>query len=444
MHDVIVIGAGPSGLTAARHLHAAGRDVVVLEARDRVGGRTWTVELDDGTPVDLGGQWIGPSQHHLRGLLDEFGLATEPTPVDGRSTLVLPDRRVDYTGTIPRLSVLALLELQRLLWALDARTARVHVGAVTSSRTRVWEAQTLSGWMRDRGVRPEVDGIVRTAMRVVFGLEAEEISLLRALQYARAAGGVMPLVDTAGGAQDARVVGGMQQVSRRLAEPLGDRVHLGRPVTTVECRPGRVVVTATGGARVEGRDVVVAVPPHLAAGWDWTPDLPTARRAWAAGHVMGTTVKTQVLYDRPFWRDRGSSGEVVWADGPLDAAFDNSTAQGGAGLVVFATGDRGRALGVLDEVERRTVVLDALASILGDAARHPRAVVDHDWDTEPFSGGCPVASPSPASRVPVGFDPTVRDGRVTWAGTETSTVWRGYVDGAVAAGQRAAAQVLAR
>ena len=442
MHDVVVIGAGPSGLTAARRLHEAGGDVVVLEARDRVGGRTWTLELDDGTPVDLGGQWVGPSQHHLRGLLDEFGLATEPTPVAGRSTLVLPDRHVTYTGTIPRLSVLALVELQRTLWALDARTARVHVGAVTSSRTRLWEAQTLAGWLRDRGTRPEVAAIVRTAMRVVFGLEAEEISLLRAVQYARAAGGVMPLVDTAGGAQDARVVGGMQQVSHRLAEPLGDRVRLGRPVVAVDRRPGRVVVTAEGGAHVEARDVVVAVPPHLAAAWDWTPDLPTARRAWATGHVMGTTVKTQLLYDRPFWRDRGSSGEVVWAEGPLDVVFDNTTSRGGAGLVAFATGDRGRALGAMDERDRRARVLDTLASVLGDAARHPRLVVDHDWDTEPFSGGCPVASPSPSSRVPVGFDPTARDGRVAWAGTETSTVWRGYVDGAVAAGQRAAAQVL--
>ena len=442
MHDVVVIGAGPSGLTAARRLHAAGRDVVVLEARDRVGGRTWTVELDGGTRVDLGGQWVGPSQHHLRGLLDELGLQTEPTPVEGRSTLVLPDRHVTYTGTIPRLSVLALLELQRALWALDARSSRVHVGAVTS-RTQAWEAMTLAGWLRDRGVRPEVDAIVRTAMRVVFGSEAEEISLLRAAQYARAAGGVMPLVDTEGGAQDARVVGGMQQVSERLAEPLGDRVWLGRPVVAVVRRPGRIVVTAKGGARLEARDVVVAVPPHLAARWDWTPDLPTARRAWAAGHVMGTTLKTQVLYDRPFWRDRGGSGEVVWADGPLDVAFDNTTEAGGAGLVVFATGERGRALGAMDEQARHALVLDTLASVLGEPARRPRLIADHDWDTEPFSGGCPVSSPSPASRVPVGFDPTARDGRVAWAGTETSTVWRGYVDGAIAAGQRAAAQVLA-
>ena len=441
MHDVLVIGAGPSGLTAARWLHASGREVLVLEARDRVGGRTWTTTTGDGTCVDLGGQWVGPSQHHLRALLDEFGLSTEPTPVAGTSSLVLPDRTVTYRGTIPRLAVVALTQLQRALWALDRQSGAVSPAIVTST-TRRLERRTLADWLRARRVRDDVEDVIRTAMRVVFGLEAEEVSLLRALQYARAAGGVMPLVDTAGGAQDARVVGGMQQVSERLAAGLGERVRLARPVVEVDAGPDQVVVTTADGAIERARDVVVAVPPQLAVGWSWPRGLPDDRRQWADAHVMGTTVKTQLLYDRPFWRDAGHSGEVVWADGRLDVTFDNTTTAGGAGLVVFATGARGRALGALSADARRSIVLDEVAAVLGPAARTPRAVAEHDWDTEVYSGGCPVASPTPSRAVPVGFDPARRDGRVAWAGTETAATWRGYVDGAVAAGQRAAAQVL--
>lgn len=442
MHDTLVVGAGPSGLTVARWLHEAGQDVLVLEARDRVGGRTWTVTLDDGTSVDLGGQWVGPSQHHLRGLLDEFGLATEPTPVQGRSTLVHGGHRQAYRGTIPRLPALALLQLQRGLWALDLQSGRVDLDDDTAA-ARELAALSLAEWLRRRRVRPEVEAIVRTAMRVVFGEEAEAVSMLRLLQYARAAGGVMPLVETAGGAQDARVVGGMQQVSERLAATLGDRVRRERAVVAVDAGPDQVRATTADGRTEEARDLVVAVPPHLAAGWEWSRGLPERRRRWAAAHVMGRTLKTQLTYDRPFWRDAGLNGEVVWADGPLDVAFDNTTAAGGAGLVVFATGARGRALGAMPPEERQALVVEELAATLGPAARFPRDVVDHDWDSEPFSGGCPVSSPAPDLDAPVGFDATRRDGRVAWAGTETATTWRGYVDGAIAAGQRAAAQVLA-
>ena len=440
MHDVVVIGAGPSGLAAARDLVASGRDVVVLEARDRVGGRTWSVPLDD-TVVDLGGQWVGPTQHHLLGLLDEFGMATSPTPTSGRNVLVLGSTQHTYSGTIPRISVLALVQLQRSLWALDRRAKRIEWSAARTPDEERWDSLSFADWLHDRRVRADVDVIMRTAMRVVFGLEAEEIPLLRLLQYIRAAGGVMPLVDTPDGAQDSRVVGGMQQLSQRLADELDHRVRLSAVVTRVETKDDRVEIVIADGETVTATDVVVAVPPNRAAAIKWLPALPDKRRKWLEGHNMGQTLKTQILYRENFWNAQGKSGEVVWADGPLDVCFDNTTGDGTPCLVVFATGDRGHRLGAMAPEDRRELVLSCLADTLGEAARHPTAYVDHDWSTEVHSGGCPVATLGLATASP-GFDPTDRDGRIAWAGTETSTVWRGYIDGAIAAGRRAASQVL--
>ncbi len=437
-HDVVVVGAGPSGLAAATTLVAAGLDVVVLEARDRVGGRTWTVDVD-GSPVDLGGQWVGPTQHHLLDVIAQLGLTTSPTPTSGASTLVLRDRMLTYRGTIPRLSALSLVQLQRSLWAIDRQARRVDPAAVRTARDAELDSISLAEWMRTRHVRDDVESVVRTAMRIVFGHEAEDIPFLRFLQYVRAAGGVMPLVDTSGGAQDARIVGGAQQVSQGLAAPLGDRVRLGTPVAGVRVDDGVEVVTGTGVVR--GRQVVMAVPPRLAAELDWEPGLSAVRHRWLAAHEMGTTLKTQILYERPFWRDAGNSGEIVWADGDLDVAFDNSTDGGRAGLVVFATGDRGRRLGRATPDDRRRTVLANLTAVLGAEAGHPVAYIDHDWDTEVFSGGCPVATPTVGAPV-AGFDPTIPDGPVHWAGTETSTVWRGYIDGAIAAGRRAATDII--
>jgi monoamine oxidase len=439
-HDVVVIGAGPSGLAAARDLTASGRDVVVLEARDRVGGRTWTVPLND-TEVDLGGQWVGPTQHHLLGLIDEFGLTTSPTPTAGRNVLVLGNQQHTYSGTIPRISVLALAQMQRTLWALDRRAKRIAWSAARTPDEERWDSVSFADWMHDRRIRADVDALMRTAMRVVFGLEAEQIPLLRLLQYVRAAGGVMPLVDTPDGAQDSRIVGGAQQLSQRMADELGDRVRLDAAVKRIDTKSDGVEVVLHDGESLTASDLVVAIPPNRAAAITWLPALPPRRRKWIDGHQMGQTLKTQILYAENFWNAQGRSGEVVWADGPLDVCFDNTTGDGTPCLVVFATGDRGHRLGAMPEAERRDLVLSTLASVLGDAARHPTAYIDCDWSTEVHSGGCPVATLGLATASP-GFDPTARDGRIAWAGTETSTVWRGYIDGAIAAGRRAATQVL--
>lgn len=439
VHDVVVVGAGPSGLVAADDLTAAGLDVVVLEARDRVGGRTLTRRLD-GMVVDLGGQWVGPDQLELRRLLRRLDLVTTPTPVEGRNVLVTDRGRSTHRGTIPRLPLLQLLELDRTLRELDDLGMRTHPTIVASPAEQRWAGRTLGDLARERRLRPEVVDLLRTSMRVVFGQDLEAVSVVAFLQYVRQAGGIRPLVDTDGGAQDSRVVGGMQQVSERLADGLGDRVRLATPVTGITQEEG-VVTVHHDGAVTRCRRVVVSAPPNVAARWDWDVPLRDGRRAWLDGHVMGRTRKVQVRYPRPFWRDAGLSGEAVFTRGPVSVAFDDSRPLGGHGIVAFVVGRPAHELAELPPPRRRELVLDQLTTAFGESARHPSAYHEEDWHDDGFSGGCPVAMPA-AGALQVGFDPTTPDGPVVWAGTETARRWKGYVDGAVGAGHRAARQVV--
>jgi monoamine oxidase len=442
--DVVVVGAGLSGLACARALRDKGAKVVVLEARDRVGGRTLSRRFG-GAMFDLGGQWLGARQPRLAALASELGLRTFRTFDTGKKVLDAAGRTRTYSGTIPRLSPWALLDLQQALYRAE-RQAR----AITPSRPLAGEraaeldGQSLGEWMRSAMHTEVAREVFATAIRVVFGAEPGELSLLWVTRYAAAAGGLMRLVEVPDGAQEKRFTDGAQTVSVRLAERLGDSVVTGAPVRAVEQTDGGVAVTSDKG-RFEGRFAVMAVPPPLAARIAFSPGLPAARDQLLQRFPMGATVKVLALYERPFWRDRGLSGEVVFTRGPVSVVFDNTSEDGRvACLVAFIVGDPARQWAEKSEDARRAAVLDAFAAALGPEARRPLDYVEQDWATEPWSRGCPVANLGPGTlrttagilRAPVG--------RVHWAGTETADEWTGYLEGALEAGARAAAEILAR
>lgn len=455
MTDVVVVGAGLSGLAAAELLEGSGLEVVVLEARDRVGGRLRTTEVG-GTDFDVGGQWVGPDQPRVAALADAVGAPRFPTPTEGRTLFDLGDRRLTAAGTIPRLPVLSLLQLRLALAWTDHRAAGVPAAGLSPARGEerpdrlalpggdpvAWDRLSVAALMRRRGLRTDVRAVVGPALRVVFGVEPDELSVLQLLQYVRAAGSAAALVDTEGGAQETRFVHGAGDLAGRLAARLGGTVRTGAAVAEVVDDGGRVTATPERGAAVTARAAVVAVPPNLVGGIDFDPALPDDRRRWLAGQRMGATVKCLAVYPRPFWRDAGLSGEAVCADGPLSVVFDNTAADGTACLVGFAVGDHARELGGRSRAARRRAVLGRLRDLFGSPAGEPDAYHDHDWGAERHTGGCPVALPGVGVTAGAGLDPRRPHGRVHWAGTELATVWRGYMEGAVQSGQRAAREVV--
>jgi len=440
--DVVIVGAGLAGLACARAVVKAGASCVVVEARDRVGGRTLSRAIGAGT-FDLGAQWIGPTQDRMEALTRELGVATFPTFHEGRKVLDLDGKISTYAGTIPSLSLPRLLELQRVLSKVERMSAAIDLDAPErSKRAETYDAETLEGFKRrsihSRAVRELLDA----AVRVVFGAEPCDLSMLHFLFYLRSGGGLMRLIEIEKGAQERRFVGGAQQVSIRMAAALGDRVRTSAPVRRIDQDASGVTVRGDG-FEVRAKRCVVAVPPALAGRIEYSPALPAPRDQLTQRMPMGATVKCIALYERPFWRARGLSGEGVANRGPASVVFDNTTHDAAqASLLAFVVGGPAKTWSTRSEADRKSAILAQLARMFGDEALSPTDYVEHDWSTEIWTRGCPVGL------MPTGvltqFAPALRApcGRIHWAGTETATKWHGFMEGALESGERAAREAL--
>ena len=243
--EVVVVGAGYSGLAAARELARADVDVVVLEARHRVGGRSWTDVTEAGFTIDRGGQWIGPNQVHLEALAAEMGVATFPTFTTGQGVELRDGRRELYVGLIPTSDPHGAAEGVAAMLDLDLAAFDVPTDAPWQAPDAVaLDAQTLATWLDARLESPAGRSILEVAVKAIFGTGSGELSLLFALFYLHAGGGLANLARTTGGAQERRFAGGSQQLAQGLAAELGERVVLGAPVTGVSHGPGGVTLEA--------------------------------------------------------------------------------------------------------------------------------------------------------------------------------------------------------
>lgn len=441
--DVCVVGAGLAGLTAARQLADAGRDVVVLEARDRVGGRVLTEQLADGTVIDHGGQWLGPGQHRIARLAEELGNDTFATYDEGENLLRFGDRTGRYSGAIPKLSPVVLLDMAQAQIRFDRMATRVPLDAPwAADRAHEWDGQTFETWIRRNAVTKGARELFTLYSEAVFAAEPADLSLLHALFYTHSGNGVDVLAGTSGGAQQDRFVRGSQPNADGLAALLDDRVRLAQPVRRID-RSDDAVALLTDELLVKARHAVVAVPPPLAARIRYEPALPAARDQLLQRLPMGAVIKCHAVYDRPFWRDDGLTGQATTDAGPVKITFDNSPPSGTPGVILaFVEGANARAMSGLDPVERRTAVLESLATLFGPAAREPVDFVERDWSAEEWTRGCYGALFTPGAWTQHG--PALREpvGRVHWAGTETATVWAGYMDGAIQSGERAAHEIL--
>ena len=439
--EVVVIGAGLAGLSAARELVKKGVEVTVVEARDRVGGRTLNEPIGDGQIVELGGQWVGPGQDAALDLIEELGLETFPTWVAGRNVFERNGKVSTYKGTIPKVNPVSLAEVAIALRKINRMAARVDVERPwTQTELAGWDAETFATWMKRNTKTPAARDMLRLAIEAVWAAEPEDVSLLHALFYVRSAGSLEVLLDSEGGAQEARVVGGTQLICERMAAELGDRVRLGSPVRRIGW--GDSVTVEADGLTVSAGSAVVALPPALAGRLEYDPILPAVRDGLTQRMVQGTVVKCHAIYSEPFWRKDGFSGQATSADGPVSVTFDNSPPSGKPGvLLAFLEGNAARRATDLPPEDRRRIVLDCLARLFGPRAANPDHFVDKAWAADEFARGCYGGYLPTGSWLMYGEALRAPVGPIHWAGAETATRWAGYMDGAISSGIRAATEI---
>ena len=448
--DVAVVGAGFAGLTAARKLAAAGREVCVLEARDRVGGRTLNHRVQKGVIAEIGGQYVGPTQDRVLALAKAVGVDIFPTYNEGDNVLLLNGQLSRYPAT-PGLSPDPAFQeaILKSIGQFNAMAADVPVEAPWKApKAAEWDSTRLSAW-RDQNLSvPGSHALFDLATEALFGAEPRELSLLYVVTYTATAGNEQNpgnfalLVATPDGAQESRFVGGSQRIPQLVAKRLGDQVVLKAPVRRIEQHHGRVTVTSDRLV-VEAREVIVAVPPVLAARIHFAPKLPANHLKLLRSITPGRLIKWEAVYDRPFWRDAGLSGQAVSELGPANTTFDNTPPSGSPGILFgFVGGDQARRFAKLSRSARREAVLSNFVTYFGDEARNPKASFEMDWTQEAWTRGCPVGHTGLGDLKRYGSHIRKPFRHVHWAGTEVATYWSGYMDGAVRSGERAAQEVL--
>jgi len=443
--DVAIVGAGFAGLNAAACLAAAGRSIVVLEARDRVGGRIAPATLA-GLTVDAGGMWTSTRQHRVTNLIAEHRLVEYPTWLTGRGVSFLQDQRAEFRldkaeESLPIRTVAEYLRLAERLEAMGATIDPAEPWAAEGAAA--WDALSVDAWVRGMSNDPACHAAWDFAVRTIVCGRSADVSLLYFLFYVRSGGGLAEQASAQpGGAQSNLVAGGLHQLAARMAAPLKSAIRLGEPVTAIRQDGGQALIVGAAGT-YRARRVIVAVPPGLARRITWDP-APLAGW-WTMTEQMpsGSVIKVWIAYATPFWRDRGLNGVVFSAAHGFRLAFDVTPPGTAMGVIAgFFDADSARHWGRRPAFERKAEVIRCLADALGAEARNPLDVVETDWTVEPWSEGCFGAYAVPGAFARFGRFLRQPWGLVHWAGTETAESWNGYVEGALQSGERAAREAL--
>jgi monoamine oxidase len=468
--DVVVVGAGLSGLSAAYWLEEAGKSVVLIEANDRIGGRMFSMPItgiSKPASFDMGAAYMGKTQTALISLAKQLGINMDFSSPDSglissydKGEMLLYWNKIrkgtDPNSTLPigGFGPLAALNIADLF----QNQVQPHVQALADPNqdyvSKPWEAPQAEEWDKlsvedwlasNRIIDEDAKGLIRVATQCVWSAEAHEISFLYFIWYMACAGTLDVLLNCHGdGAQAYRFKDGAQNIAELLCERLQDKIEIvmNQPVHTIETSAeGTQVLTASGDVYC-CKDVVVAMSPFMSSRINYSPALPDKRVSLVQRMPIGRTVKCIASYDKPFWREKWCGMAISNCTYPV-WTMDDTTAEGTFAMMAFVVGEQATAFTELDPQQREKTIIQSLVEIYGmDEFNNNTGYVEKDWNAEPWAWGCPVGMMAPGALTHFGTSLREPTGAIHWAGTETATQWQGYMNGAIVAGQRAASEII--
>ena len=441
--DTIIIGAGYSGIGAATKLYENGKDFLVVEARDRIGGRVWSKQLNNGAIIDIGAQWIGPQQLLMWEMVKKHKVDTFETYDEGKNILAWNNKISTYKGTIPNIDPISLVDLGLALNKINQKCKKIPIESPWMVKgAHQLDSISLYSWMEKNLWTKKAKFLFKVGVESVFAVEPAEISMLYALFYAHSGVDFEKLISIKNGAQQTRFVNGSQHLLTQMANPFTEKILLDNPVVAIEQNNNGVIVY-TKHSKIIGKKCIIAIPPTLLQKIQFIPDLPPNKVQLNQRMPMGTAMKCFGIYKKPFWREKGFSGQVVSNDEHIQVTFDCSPHDESCGIIMaFVEAGNARKFIEKTREEREAIFFESLSKYFGPEALEPIDYVEKCWSEEIWSGGCYAGNPTPGTLTQFGEYLRKPLGNIHWAGTETATKGNGYMEGALEAGYRAAAEVM--
>jgi len=443
IYDVVVIGAGLSGLTAAYQLQNLNYNVIVLEAKSRIGGRLFSQKIPGGV-VDAGGSWVGPQQTALLALLRELHISTWPQYTKGKHVLIWNNKRKTFTGEIPPLSLFSYIDIAVTMMRLN-RMAKQLIGieAWKHKNAHTLDHQTLGEWLIQHTHTKGARFLFDLATAASFGCKSDELSLLGFLVHVASAGNLQTLIGVKGAALDGHIVGGSASLCQILADKMINKIHCNTAVTEINQTDIDVTIKTTDGI-FTAKKIILAMDPVLASKIDHKPSLPPERTALEQNYRMGNGIKAHVVYSTPFWRKKNLSGESYVNTGLVPITFDVTPPNTTVGILTCFMGqaacDDPKYFETNYREKRKQRVIQELVERFGHEAASPIEYLEQDWSQERYHSGClPMPGPGVLTTAQDSF--TKPFGNIHFAGAETSPIWEGHMDGAVRSAERVVKEV---